>query len=293
MLARTTQSAQQNIGKEELNNIFFPMLELSEQQSIASILSSLDDKIALNRSMNSTLEAIGQALFKHWFIDFEFPDEEGKPYRSNGGEMVGTELGEVPSGWRVGTFGDIADNTRRGIQPDDIQPHTPYIGLEHMPRKNIALADWDYADNIDSNKYLFNKGDILFGKLRPYFHKVGIAAIDGVCSTDILVIVPKQPMWYGLVLFHISSVELVDYADATSTGTKMPRTNWGDIAHFQIMLPPNDIAQKFTENIMPLIHKIQDNILQSRTLAALRDALLPKLMLGEIRVKIDREVLRK
>jgi type I restriction enzyme S subunit len=199
---------------------------------------------------------------------------------------VETELGEVPKGWRVGTLGDIADNTRRGIQPDDIEPHTPYIGLEHMPRKNIALADWDYADNIDSNKYLFNKGDILFGKLRPYFHKVGITAVDGVCSTDILVIAPKQPMWYGLVLFHISSVELVDHADATSTGTRMPRTNWDDLARFQIMLPPNNIAQKFTENILPLIQKMQDNILQSRTLAALRDALLPKLMSGEIRVDV-------
>lgn len=201
--------------------------------------------------------------------------------------MVETELGEVPAGWRVGTLGDIADNSRQGVQPEDIEPYTPYIGLEHMPRKNIALADWDYAENIDSNKYLFRRGSILFGKLRPYFHKVGIAAVDGICSTDILVVVPKQSIWYGLVLFHISSVELVSHADATSTGTKMPRTNWDDIARFQIMLPPNDIAKKFTENILPLIQKIQDNILQSRTLAALRDALLPRLMSGQIRVPVE------
>ncbi len=94
---------------------FYAMLlrlpPLPEQRAIASILVSLDDKITLNRSMNSTLEAIGQALFKRWFVDFEFPNEEGKPYRSSGGEMVETELGEVPREWRVGTLGDICEIT--------------------------------------------------------------------------------------------------------------------------------------------------------------------------------------
>ncbi len=82
---------------------------LPEQRAIASILGSLDDKIALNRSMNSTLEAIGQALFARWFVELEFPNEEGKPYRSSGGEMVETELGEVPRGWRIGTVGEVLE----------------------------------------------------------------------------------------------------------------------------------------------------------------------------------------
>lgn len=275
------------IKQSELRKVLLPIPPYPEQKAISDVLLSLDDKITLNRSMNSTLEAIGQALFRRWFVDFEFPNEEGKPYRSSGGEMVETELGEVLRGWRVGTLGNIAENLRHGIQPEDIDPDTSYIGLEHMPRRNIALTDWDYAKNIDSNKFEFHKGDILFGKLRPYFHKVGIAAVDGVCSTDILVIVPKLPIWYGLVLFHFSSVELVNHADATSTGTRMPRANWNNIAQFQIMLPPNDIAQKFTKNILPLTQKIQENIIQSRTLAELRDALLPKLMSGEIRVGVN------
>ena len=116
---------------------------------------------------------------------------------------------------------------------------------------------------------------------------MGIAPVDGVCSTDILVVVPRQPIWYGFLLFHISSIELVNHADTTSKGTRMPRTNWADIARFQIMLPTNDIALKFTENILPIITKIQENILQSRTLGEIRDALLPKLMSGEIRVPVE------
>jgi type I restriction enzyme S subunit len=269
-----------------LKSLKFAFPPFEEQHAIASILGSLDDKIALNRSMNSTLEAIGQALFKHWFVDFEFPNEEGKLYGSGGGDMVETELGEVPKGWRVGTLGDIASNSRRGVSPEDIDPNSPHIGLEHMPRRNIALSDWDYAKDIDSNKFLFHRGDILFGKLRPYFHKVGITAVDGVCSTDILVVVPKNPIWFGLLLFHISSIELVNHGDATSTGTKMPRTNWADLARFQIGLPPNDVAEKFTDIIFPIIQKIQENILESRTLTAIRDALLPKLMSGEIRIEV-------
>jgi type I restriction enzyme S subunit len=82
-----------------LSRLKFAFPSIGERRAIAFILGFLDDKIALSRSMNTTLEAIGQALFKHWFVDFEFPDKEGKPYRSSGGEMVETELGEAPRGW--------------------------------------------------------------------------------------------------------------------------------------------------------------------------------------------------
>src|SRR5574341_2373121 len=158
--SRIEGSVVPHLYQRDIVELKIPLPPIQEQRQIAEIFLCLDLKIAINRSMNSTLEAIGQALFKHWFVDFEFPDGEGKPYRSSGGELVETELGEVPKGWRVGRLGDLADNHRRGIQPGAIKPDTPYIGLEHMPRKNIALADWDYAQNIDSNKYIFNKGDI-------------------------------------------------------------------------------------------------------------------------------------
>src|SRR5438445_4522365 len=137
--------------------------------------------------------------------------------------MVRSELGEIPIGWCVGNIGEIAENPRRGILPPETKQGTPYIGLEHMPRRSIALSEWGDASKTVSNKFQFLKGEILFGKLRPYFHKVGVAAVNGVCSTDILVITPKSPEWYGLVLGHVSSDDFVDYADAASTGTKMPR----------------------------------------------------------------------
>ncbi|MCP4398742.1 MAG: hypothetical protein GY801_15770 [bacterium] len=83
---------------------------------------------------------------------------------------------------------------------DELLPNSYYIGLEHMPRKSIALTNWGNAEEVESNKFIFKEGECLFGKLRPYFHKVGVAPIDGICLTDILVIAPKSPEWYGYVL---------------------------------------------------------------------------------------------
>ena len=141
-------------------------------------------------------------------------------------------MGEVPTGWRIGTLGEVADHPRRTIQPSEIDASAPYIAFEHMPRRCIALSDGGEADGLESNKFEFKKGEILFGKLRPYFHKVGVAPVDGVCSTDIVVIAPRAGKWFGFVLGHVSSDAFVAYTNAGSTGTKMPRTSWNEMARY-------------------------------------------------------------
>jgi type I restriction enzyme S subunit len=153
-----------------------------------------------------------------------------------------------------------------------------------MPRRCIALGDWDESADVASGKSAFKKGEVLFGKLRPYFHKVGVAPFDGVCSTDILVLAPKSPEWFGFLLGHASSDALIQFTDLASTGTKMPRTNWNDISSFKVALPPKPIAAAFTKIIQPLLDRIHANLHQSRTLATLRDTLLPKLLSGELSV---------
>ena len=195
-----------------------------------------------------------------------------------------SELGEIPKGWRVGTLGDVAVQSRRGAKPEEIDPNTPYIALEHMPRRSIALSEWGTADGLESNKFEFKKDEILFGKLRPYFHKVGIAPVDGVCSTDIVVITPRRQGWFGFVLGHVASAEFVEYTNAGSTGTKMPRTSWTDMTRYQVVLPPEPMAAKFSKMTQPSVDRIVASIHESRTLAALRDTLLPKLISGELRV---------
>jgi type I restriction enzyme S subunit len=248
----------------DIPNFRLPVPPFAEQQAIAGVLGALDDNIELNRRMNETLEALAQTIFKNCFVD-----------------AAATKL---PKGWRAGTLVEVAENPRRSIQPDEIKSSMSYIGLEHMPRRSIALSEWESDTKLGSNKLEFKRGEILFGKLRPYFHKVGVAPLDGVCSTDILVVRPKTPEWFGFVLGHVSSVELVNHTDAASTGTKMPRTNWNDLARFEVALPPESLAAEFTATIRPMIDRIIANIHESRTLAELRDALLPKLLSGELRV---------
>jgi len=274
----------------------FPLLlpPLQEQRAIAHMLGTLDDKIELNRRMSETLEAMVRALFESWFVRFD-PVRAKMEGRDPGlpsdladlfpDRLVDSELGEIPEGWNPSTLGDVADNPRRGVQPGEIPPETPYIGLEHMPKRRIALDTWEDAASVESNKFIFRRGEILFGKLRPYFHKVGVAPVAGVCSTDIVVVTPVAPEWFGFVLGHVSSVEFVDYTNAGSTGTRMPRTSWSQMAAYPVILPSQAIAARFDAMIRPLVERIISTVHESRTLAALRDTLLPKLISGELRVK--------
>jgi len=281
------------ITKAHIESFELPLPPLPEQRAIAHILGTLDDKIELNRRMNETLEGIVRALFKSWFVDFD-PVRAKADGRDPGlpepiadlfpDSFEDSELGEIPRGWRIGTLGEVAENPRRSVQPSEIEASTPYIGLEHMPRRCIALSEWGVADSLGSNKFEFRKGEILFGKLRPYFHKVGVAPVNGVSSTEIVVVTPRTEKWFGFVLGHISSDAFIDYTHAGSTGTRMPRTSWAEMARYPVVLPTAQVACAFTEQISPLVSRILASIHESRTLAALRDALLPKLVSGELRV---------
>ena len=175
-------------------------------------------------------------------------------------------------------LGEVASQRRTGVKPGQIDPTTPYIALEHMPKRCVSLSGWGTACGLASSKFKFQTGDILFGKLRPYFHKVGVAALDGVCSTDIVVVVPASPGWFGFVLGHVSSTTFVGYTDATSTGTRMPRTKWADMARYKVPLPPCALARAFNCFVHPVFCSMLTAIHGSRHLAATRDELIPVLM---------------
>ena len=273
--------------------------DVDEQRAIAHILGTLDDKIELNRRMNETLEEMARALFKSWFVDFDpvrakmegrwrrgqsLPGMPANLYDLFPDRLVDSELGEIPAGWEVKGLGDVANEVRVSAQPQSIKPGTPYIALEHMPKRCLTLSEWDVADGVGSSKFRFKRGDILFGKLRPYFHKVGIAPVEGVCSTDIVVVVPAADCWFGFVLGHISSDAFVDYTDTTSTGTRMPRTKWRDMARYEIWLPDRILAEAFTLQIQPWVKQIVSATHESRALASLRDTLLPRLISGKLQV---------
>ena len=153
-----------------------------------------------------------------------------------------------------------------------------------MPRRDVALAEWGSAATVTSSKFRFRRGDVLFGKLRPYFHKVGLAPVAGVCSTDIVVLHPKSSDWMAWLLMLVSSDDFVAHTDRSSAGTKMPRTNWSDMAAFTTPLPPSSLAGAYQREAGPMLELITASIHESRTLAELRDYLLPRLLSGKVRV---------
>jgi type I restriction enzyme S subunit len=228
---------------------------------------------------------MAQKLYHEWLVNFRFPNHENV-------KMVESELGLIPEGWQVKRLGDIAQEVRRGVNPNLVDPETPYFGLEHLPRKSIALSDWGKASDIQSTKLAFKKGEILFGKIRPYFHKVGVAPVDGICSSDAIVIQPKNSKYFAVVLSCVSSEDFVNHATQTSQGTKMPRANWDVLTKYPVILPTSNLLNQFNEFINNAVQEIQNLVLKNINLRKTRDLLLPKLISGEIEVEnLDIETL--
>jgi type I restriction enzyme, S subunit len=244
--------------------------------------------------MKETLACVARTIFKSWFVDFD-PVRAKMAGRAPGiapaisalfsDRFVQTENREMPAGWTPATFEELARPVTDVVPAGELSPDERYIGLEHMPRRSITLAEWRAAADLSRHKSRFRKGDILFGKLRPYFHKVGLALIDGVCSTDIVVLRPTAARFGALALFAASSDDFVAFNDVASTGTKMPRTSWGRMREYGIAVPTAGVAGAFQHLVEPMLDRIRVSVFQSRTLAATRDLLLPKLMSGEVRVK--------
>lgn len=284
-----------NLNTTILSNLPFIDLPSNTQRAIAKILGNLDEKIDLLREMNRTLEEMARAVFLAWFVDFEPVRAKAAGTTSFRGmpqalfdqlpdNFSPSEIGEIPTGWTVERVDDLLEHPREAINPNEIESTTPYIGLEHMPRRSITLGEWEAAERVTSNKHRFKKYDILFGKLRPNFHKVGVAFMGGVCSTDIVVLRPIKPEYFGIGLACVSSDEFVAHNVAASSGTKMPRTNWDIIARFELAVPPSvtGILQEFDRVIRSLVDQLEANTHEATTLATMRDTLLPKLISGEL-----------
>ena len=270
-------SAQPLLTQTVLRQVQTSIPPLLTQQKIAAVLSAYDDLIENNTRRIEILEEMAGAIYREWFVEFRFPEHEQV-------EMVESELGLIPQGWKVGILGDLAESVRRNIKPSDINQETPYFGLEHLPRKSIALSDWDVVDSINSAKLAFKKGEILFGKIRPYFHKVGVAPLDGICSSDTIVIRPKRNECFAMTLSCVSSEHFIEYATMTSQGTKMPRADWKVLVKYPVIIPPDQISQRFSSFVRDIVNQIQSLIFRNRNLRQTRDLLLPKIISGEIDV---------
>ena len=269
----TGQAAQPNINLKQIGNIpiLLPSREIQDQ--IVFLVSAYDDLIEKNQKQIKLLEEAAQRLYKEWFVDLRFPGHETTPITDG-----------IPEGWIASTVGSICDLKKDTVLASKIAADTPYIGLEHMPRADFCLSNWGTAEDATSNKFRYAENDIIFGKIRPYFHKVGFTLNNGVVSTDSFVMVAKQGLW-GLLLMTVFDKAFVDYTYQTcKEGAKMPRADWNQMEKYPVLVPSDDVRKKFEDYIWTVTRRIKALALQNHALAEARDRLLPKLMNGEIEV---------
>jgi len=263
------------------SKLMFRVPEPSEQRAIAGVLSSLDDKIELLRKQNETLEAMASALFKHWFVDFEFPNEDGKPYKTSGGAMIDSELGEIPEVWKVGKYGEIA-NLTMGLSPKGEFYNTDSEGL---PLLNGA-SDFE-GSKIKATKYTSEitrkceRGDIIFC-IRATIGNIAIADKEYCLGRGVAAIRPNEDCFFYALYFLKMTLDRLAHS---ATGSVIKGLSKPDISGMRILKPKKEISRFFNSTINPVFEKLKTNTSEIDTLTRLRDLLLPKLMSGEIRVE--------
>ncbi|KFB75380.1 MAG: Type I restriction modification DNA specificity domain protein [Candidatus Accumulibacter cognatus] len=198
-----------------LERIELPLPPLPVQQRIAGILSAYDELIENSQRRIKIMETMARTLYREWFVHFRFPGHENHPH-------VASPLGKIPQGWEVKKLGEIAEDMRRNVPKGPLEDPAPFVGLEHIPRRSLALDTWETTAELGSNKLEFKKGEVLFEKIRPYFYKVSVAPFNCLCSADTVIIRSRRPEHYAIVVGCVSDDEFVALATATSNGSKMP-----------------------------------------------------------------------
>lgn len=160
-----------------------------------------------------------------------------------------------------------------------------YIGLEHIPRKSIAFKEWATADSIDSNKLHFKERDILFSKIRPYLHKVGLAHFSGACSSDTIVLRPRHQVYEGFLLFTVFSDTFIELATTASKGTKMPRADWAFLEKLEIKIPSLNLLEKYQARFEEIFNMIATLLRANQQAVNARGLLLPRLISGKLSVE--------
>jgi type I restriction enzyme S subunit len=289
-LAFSDKAAVPGVNRNHLHEAEIVWPEGHEQHLIAELLGSLDDKVELNRQMSRTLEEMARALFRNWFVDFDpvRAKAEGREaaIRADAADLFPGRFGDngLPEGWSFRRADEIAALVRDGVEPSSLDPVTPYVGLEHLSKRQLTLSDHGHASDVDSIKTRFEKGDLLFGKLRPYFHKVSIAPEAGICSSDIFVFRAKPGFPTPYLYLAFSEDSFVAAATGGSTGTRMPRADWGHLRNEVFAMGDERVMRAFGDITAPMLTRTASLAAESRTLAALRDTLLPKLISGELRI---------
>lgn len=280
-----------NLKTEIVKNYEFQFPPIVVQKKIVSILSSLDDKIELNNKINKNLEEIAQTLYKRWFVDFEFPNENGEPYKSSGGEMVDSELGMIPKGWEVKTVGDICSTVLGGTPSRSNNEYwngnINWINSGEVNKLRIISASekitWLGLNN--SSTKLMPKKTTVIAITGATLGAVSLLEIESCANQSVIGIYESEDYpytyVYGLIINKIKDII------GRQTGGAQQHINKNDVNSFKIVVPVKSLIMSFHKNTDAFHKIIATNMFANVNLSKIRDELLPKLMSGEIGVPVE------
>ena len=299
-------SGRQRVPASAVENFSLLLPPIEEQRAIAHILGTLDDKIELNRKQNETLEAMARALFKAWFVDFEpvrakmegrwqrgqsLPGLPAHLYDLFPDRLVESELGEIPEGWRIFPFGDVALQEKGTVNPSaSPQNIFTHYSLPAFDMGKIPIIE--PGESIKSNKTPVPDGAVLVSKLNPHIPRVwqvGKAGANAVCSTEFIVWIPKIPANSAFLYNLASSGEFNSAMRQLVTGTSNShqRVKPEQLRNICVFAANKNVIRNLSEILMLLMEQILQNRQQSSILAQLRNTLLPKLISGKLRVNAE------
>ena len=283
-IGENSTSSYPSIRPEDIGNLSFMFPDIDIQNKIADILTSIDKKIQINNQINQELEAMAKTLYDYWFVQFDFPDQNGKPYKSSGGKMVyNPELKrEIPEGWGVEKLGDISQYVSEKVDSFELNIEN-YVGTDNM------IADMGGIELTTSipksgTSTKFSAGDILISNIRPYFKKIWLSDRTGGCSADVLCIRTNRTIPKEFVYATLARDDFFNYDVAGSKGSKMPRGDKKHIMEYPIVFEFG-VAEQYSKIVRPIYEAVHENNNQNQELTKLRDWLLPMLMNGQVKVE--------
>ena len=295
LIADTHGGMFDTITRDTLDRLLIPVPTLKVQEQIAEILGSLDMKIAVNNALSKTLEIIAQTIFKSWFIDFDPVKAKMAGEKPAGMDaataalfpdsMEESELGIVPSGWKVTKLSSSLKLHKSTVKAGASTESVPYVPVDQIGAKDIFLKNSMPGSAAKTSLVSFRKNDILFGAMRPYFHKVVLAPFDGTTRTTTFVLRVINSNYLSHSLFTVNQENAVAFATNNSQGTTIPYAVWNNsFEDFPMVLPPEPTAKAFNDLVLPIIEYGYSLIAQNRSLVEIRNGLLPRLISGELQI---------
>ena len=282
-------TGQGEFDKQRLFNIILRLPHEKERQAVYLLLNKIDQKIEVNNRINAELEAMAKTLYDYWFVQFDFPNEDGKPYKSSGGKMVynTTLKREIPEGWLFKRLSSLTNIITDTVIPEKSASKIfKYFSIPQFDENKIYKKE--YGCNIKSNKFRVTENDLLISKLNPWFNRVvyPMAGEDQICSTEFVVLRTDDFESKSFLYCITTSKPFIDYCSQSSTGTSNSHKRIDPNLIINYAIPfQQQVIEKFSNISNPIIRKIIKNYYENARLVSLRDWLLPMLMNGQVTVK--------